>query len=194
MSTDEPSADEATGLLLAGGQSRRFGRDKARHAIDGQSMIRRVYQTLATVVPRVLVSVRDDEGHYDDLLPASPPYVRDVVPDAGPLAGLAAGARSADVPWLLVLACDLPAVTPSVLHTLLNARTSGLDAVVARTPDEQAHPHCAAYRRAPVRPLVESMLEADRRSMHGLLAELDVRYVDAPKPPLRNVNRPEDLC
>ncbi|MCH8962088.1 MAG: NTP transferase domain-containing protein [Bacteroidetes bacterium] len=113
--------------------------------------------------------------------------------DAGPLAGLHAGLTAAQTPWVLAVACDMPFITPEVLHALLAARGPDVAAVVARTPDGRCHPLCACYHQRTV-PVVEAHLAAGTLAMHALLDHLDkVKYVDLPAGPLRNVNHLSDL-
>lgn len=157
-------------------------------------MIRHVYDALNTAAAHVLISVRRASSRYDDCLPSGVEYVFDPEPGAGPLAGLLAGSRASDAPWLLTVACDLPFVTPRVLRWLLDARDPAVDAVISVTPDGQRHPHCAVYRRTPLQAATEALLATDRRSMRALLSQLTVRRVSCPQPPLQNVNRRSDVA
>ena len=182
--------DSITGLILAGGASRRFGADKARAAVEGRTMIARVFEAVSAVTEEVLVSVR--EGGEDYGLPGVR-VVEDAVPGAGPLAGLEAGLRACRTPWLLVVACDMPFLTPDALEAIKRRRAPGLDAVVAQTPDGRLQPLCACYATR-ILPVVEARLRSGRRSMRGLLERLGaVRVAPLPEAPLRNVNRPGDL-
>ena len=181
---------DVTGLLVAGGQSRRFGADKARHPVEGRPMIERVHGVLSPLVATVLVSVRDRDTDY--ALPAR--RVVDAYPGAGPLAGLHAGLRHCQTPWLLALACDLPFLRAETLQALLAARPEDTEQpVVACTPDGQRHPLCALYPRS-LAPVAERLLEADRRAMHALLRAAGPGCeVAVPQEPLQNVNEPSDL-
>jgi len=178
-----------TGLILAGGRSRRFGADKARHPVRDQPMIEHVYAALAAVAGEVYVSVRAlEEG---DGFPAT--ALPDRLPDAGPLGGLHAGLHAARTPWLLVVACDLPFITPEALERLLEARDKAVQAVVAENEQGRLQPLCACYRVS-ILPVVEARLQAGRRAMHGLLDQLEtVGTVRLPDEVLRNINRPTDL-
>lgn len=128
----EDAGGDVTGLVLAGGASRRFGEDKARYLVDGASMIERVVRAVSEVVHPVRISIGGDTEPFQLELE----HVRDLTPDAGPLGGLQAGLRRGERRWLLVVACDLPFLTSDVLTSLLDARTSEADATVARTPED----------------------------------------------------------
>lgn len=182
---------DVVGVVLAGGASRRFGRDKARYPMpDGRPMVAHVAETLARVASPLYLSVRD---------PSDPPplevpvrVVADPVADAGPIAGLYAGLCASAAPWLLLVACDLPFVTEAGLRALLAARTPELDAVVAVDPGGRTQPLCACYRSGVVS-VVGEHLDAERYAMHALLDRLVVQAVRLPAAELRNINRSEDL-
>ncbi|HET6569302.1 MAG TPA: molybdenum cofactor guanylyltransferase [Rhodothermales bacterium] len=184
-----PKAPDVTGLILAGGESRRFGSDKARHVVAGRPMIAHVYETLEPVVERVLVSVRTPGA--DTGLPVE--HVCDRYPATGPLAGLHAGLLRCPTPWLLAVACDMPFLTEDVLRTLLAARLNADGPVVARGPDGHLHPLCALYPRDVIGE-VEAALNAQRHALHALLSRTaPVTEIPVPADPLRNVNQPQDL-
>ena len=154
-------------------------------------MIERVVAVVAPVAEALLISVEEEGVGY--AVPGARQVV-DRVEDAGPLAGLHAGLAVAETPWLLVVACDMPFITPAVVRALLAARGPNTEAVVARTPDGRYHPLCACYHQKML-PTVEAHLAAGTLAMHTLLDRLkNVCYVDLPAGPLRNVNRVSDLA
>ena len=79
----DPAAmiDDCTGLVLAGGESRRMGRDKTVLEFGGRSLLQSAVDRLREVFPQVWVSVRQRRAEV------TVPQVLDEVPDAGPLAG-----------------------------------------------------------------------------------------------------------
>jgi molybdopterin-guanine dinucleotide biosynthesis protein A len=179
------------GLILAGGQSRRFGSDKAVHAVAGSPMVARVYAAVAGVADPVLISFRSR--------PTAPPpiparVVLDCYAGAGPLAGLHAGLLAAPAPWLLTVACDLPFITQEALLLLLRHCTPGTRAAVAVDEEGHLQPLCECYHTS-VLPLVEDHLRRGRYALYGLLDRLHphLRTVPLAGGVLRNVNRPSDL-
>lgn len=180
-----------TALILAGGQSRRFGSDKAAAEVDGEAMIRRVYRAAAPHAGSVLVVVDRADRRYD--LPGLGRFVEDAAPDAGPLAGLVAGFRAAETSWVLALACDLPFLTPEALRPLLDAPRDDADALVAVDATGRRQPLCALYRVASVCPVADVHLREGRLALRDLLGALTVRTVALDGDALRNVNAPADL-
>lgn len=154
-------------------------------------MIDHVAAACRAVVESLFVSVRDDSVDYavEDAI-----QVVDRVQGAGPLAGLEAGMSAAQSCWLLVLACDMPLIDIATMRTLVVARTRGVAAVIARTPDQRIHPLCACYHVS-ILPRVREQLAARRYSVTELVECLEcVRYVDVPYEPLTNVNVSSDLA
>jgi molybdopterin-guanine dinucleotide biosynthesis protein A len=184
------NAEDVTGLILAGGRSRRFGEDKASYVVGGRTMLEHVYHAVRGVADQLYVSVRDS----DAMLPIPVPVVVDRVVDSGPLGGLEAGLSAASTPWVLVVACDMPFVTEGVLRRLVDACGPDESAVVARSPDGRTQPLCACYN-AEVLPVVRRALASGRLPIHELLKRLPrLTYVDVPAGALRNINAPADLA
>jgi molybdopterin-guanine dinucleotide biosynthesis protein A len=109
-------------VVLAGGASRRMGRDKATLLLpDGRTTIQAIVDAARAVTPHVLLSV-DSAAHGNGLLQAfsDPPVLLvDADPGAGPLAALAtAMQRAANYRAVLVLATDTPLVRPALLRLL----------------------------------------------------------------------------
>lgn len=178
-----------TGLILTGGRSRRFGEDKARFAVEGRPMARRVFDALAPLVAEVFVSVRTPGTNPG--LPAE--EVVDHYPDAGPLAGIHAGLLCCRTPWLLTVACDMPFLTTEALASLLQVPRHPKRPVIARTSDGRLQPLCALYPTA-LRPAIEEQLTDGRNSLHGLLEAIGTwDEVPVPQEALLNVNSRSDL-
>lgn len=160
---------DCTGLILAGGDSRRMGRDKTRLEIDGQTLLQRAIDVLQGVFPQVLVSVRQ---RRDDV---AVPQVVDEIPDAGPLAGLCAGLDAAKTPWVFAVAADMPFLHPALIRALAKRR-EGFDAVV---PVVQGHPQpLAAFYAARTLPALRAVLVGQgKRGLRTALERLDVCLV-----------------
>jgi len=186
--------EDCTGLILAGGDSRRMGCDKTRLEIDGETLLQRAIAVLQGVFPQVLVSVRQRRSDV------AVPQVLDEIPDAGPLAGLCAGLAQAETPWVFAVAADMPFLNP-VLIRYLAERRDGAEAVV---PVVQGHPQpLAAYYAVRALPTLRAVLSGPgRRGLRAALERLDVCLVHeddirAADPGLRgfiDLDTPEDLA
>jgi molybdopterin-guanine dinucleotide biosynthesis protein A len=109
-------------VLLAGGESRRMGRDKAMLMIDGVPLWRRQIGVLRELSPAGLfVSGRAAPGW----LPDDAVFIADPLPACGPLGGLAATLAAMDATHLVALAVDMPMMTATHLAMLWSVASRG---------------------------------------------------------------------
>ena len=177
---------DITALILAGGQSRRFGSDKALADVGGLSFVERVFGALEPLASRVLIATGPEPRPY----PVRAEIVTDLIPDGGPLAGLGAGLDAARTPWLLAVAVDMPHLTPEALAPLLEAASGDTDAVIAQEPGEKMQPVCGLWRVEAVAPVVREQLARGDLAMFALLDRLRVQGVALDASAIRNVNLP----
>lgn len=154
-----------TAVILAGGQSRRMGADKAllRLPSGGPTLIERVV-TAARAVSNDVVVVATDAGR----LPAMPVRtVPDAIAEAGPLAGLVAGFAAARHADILALACDLPYLSIPLLRWMA-ALPRTWDALVPYLPNEESkagwEPLHAIYTRACLAPMRAALDRGERQA------------------------------
>lgn len=161
---------DCTAVVMAGGQSRRMGCDKALLRLGEQTLLRQVIDIVAPLFAEVSVSVRERRPDLDW------PQICDRHHDAGPLAGLCAALEATGTPWIFALATDMPFAEPALIE-LLAARRAGFDAVV---PLADGHPQpLAAFYSANCLAVVRALLDAGegRRSLRAALERLHVCYV-----------------
>ena len=163
----------ATLCILAGGESRRMGRPKALLPVGSTTLLEWLIDRLGPHFREVLVSVAGTATSLPPKLDAT--IVTDLHVRSGPLAGVEAALAAASHDPVLVVAVDMPRVTPALARALV-AACRGHDAAVPRL-DGRPEPACAAYSRSAAGPIGAS-LRADRRRAADALAELDVRYLD----------------
>ncbi len=181
-----------TAVILAGGQSRRMGRDKLRLTAGGETLLDRALRRYGEVFPRVLVSVAGPEK-YPEL---GDRRIFDRFPGAGPLAGLHAALDAAGEDVFLTGA-DMPYSSPE--KALLLASLCGEhDACVLTDESGRWEPLFGFYRQR-LLPEAGALLSGGKRSMAALLSSVSLREVrleelgeGADSLLLRNVNRPED--
>ncbi len=164
------------GIILCGGQSQRMGRPKAWLPFGNELLLPRVVRLLREVVaPIVVVAAPDQEVPP---LPDEVILVRDELEGRGPMQGLAAGLnvlRGRAVAAFLS-ACDVPFLQPTFVQCvieLLGDHTIGVPRV-----GERDHPLAAVYRVDVVDTVVR-LLQADRRRMRDLFAEVPTRVIEA---------------
>ena len=103
-----PHSDGISAVILAGGQSRRLGRDKAVEPIGGLPLIRRVIERVEQVASEVLVVVADSSREGELPLDSRHRVVLDRYPGTGSLGGIFSGLEAASNPWAIAVACDMP--------------------------------------------------------------------------------------
>jgi molybdopterin-guanine dinucleotide biosynthesis protein A len=184
--------EPATGIVLAGGESRRMGFDKRTLAVDGTRLLQQVVDRLRPLVREVLIGV-GPEGLADP--PAGTRLVLDRAPGQGPLLALAGCLAASTSDRNLVAACDLPDLPAPLLERLL-ADAALADAAVPRGPDGRLEPLLAVYRRR-LLPDLERLLADGERSVLRLFDQRNVRYVPLAELGLAavpNLNTPQDLA
>jgi molybdopterin-guanine dinucleotide biosynthesis protein A len=180
------------GAVLLGGASTRMGHDKGNLEIDGLAGATRAARLLGSLFAEVLLVGGE--------APADAPGVR-VADPPGPacaLRGLVGALEAATSTRVLVLATDLPLVTPALLLALVAWPES---AVVAPRSETRTQPLCALYRRDAVLRAARDRLASRKLKLQGLLDAVDTAYLDpsvlARLDPgghaLFNVNTPDDL-
>ncbi|WP_334072233.1 MULTISPECIES: molybdenum cofactor guanylyltransferase [Paenibacillus] len=189
-----------TAVILAGGQSRRMGRNKALLSVGGVPVIEKLVKELSYVTDTVLIAGGPRETY--SYLEAE--IVSDTFPGAGPLAGLHAGLKAAGTTWTVFVACDMPFASREAVRWLadrtLLAEKEGKEAVIP-VIEGREQPLLAAYRRS-VLPGLEETLREGRLKLTRWTEGLKADYTDgaamasaagipAERIPF-NMNRPED--
>jgi len=190
--------ERVAAVVLAGGRSSRFGRDKVVEPIQGRPMLDHVIERLRAVTSEVVVVAA--VGAMPDI-PADVDLVHDDEPFEGPLAGLAVGLRAVDpgVERVIVVGGDMPTIVPALLDRLLGSLERRQAAVLA--DDERPRPLPLAVRRSVASQAAARLLEDGERRLRALLERLDVAVIpedrwreDDPRgETLRDVDVPGDL-
>lgn len=183
-----------TAVLLAGGESRRMGRDKALVEFNGQPLWQRQLETLRQVgATEIIVSARTDPAwRPNDLM-----LVADGIDSHGPWSGLMASLAYMRTTHLLALAIDMPMMRASYLHSL--GELVETDRGVVPQIGECYEPLAAIYPRGVDVDLARAGADGDyslQNALERLIANDRMRAVKverADEELFRNVNRPRDL-
>ena len=187
---------EVTGVLLAGGKSRRMGEDKRHLVVGEQTLLERGLAVLQSIFCEVLVVIAQDSPP----LKVAARVVRDLVPDCGSLGGLYTGLTQATAPYIFVVACDMPFLNQTVI-TQFTSRRGTADIVMARLAD-RLHPMHALYGKRCV-PALEEMIRARQFKIQEVVShsflrvhyvtEADLLTIDPSGHSFYNVNTMADL-
>lgn len=183
---------KTAGLIFSGGQSKRFGAEKALALLDGQPLLARVAARLAPQVGPLAVA---GNAHDSGLLALSDePFA-----GCGPLAGLRAGLEwataQAGVQWLLTAPCDVPLLPKNLAGLLLQGAALGHPAAVRSAGHLQVA--CALWPVTALEQIEAALGEESKNSLHHAFElcggiEIDVTG-SALDGSFANINTPADL-
>jgi molybdopterin-guanine dinucleotide biosynthesis protein A len=185
---------QIAGFILAGGESSRMGRDKARLELGGVPLILRTARLVESVAGAPTIIGNPDAYRGFDLR-----AIPDDWPGAGPLGGIATALRAATASWTLIVATDLPYLTRAWLeHLVTRGLASEADAVVPANL-RGAEPMCAMYHRR-AEPSIRAALERGTRKVTDGLLGIQVETItpvewkrfDSEGLLFKNMNSPED--
>ncbi len=179
-----------TGIILAGGKSRRMGKDKGLIIFKGKPFIKYIIEALQPLVNEIVI-VSDDEA-YDVFMETT--RIPDRIPASGPLGGIYTGLDYIKTPYAIVLSCDIPKIKTDSLEKLTRHITIEND-VVQYEYDGETMPLIAVYKKE-CKITCLSLLEKDKRRVRSLIDELQVKTIQVPesiKDQVININTPEEL-
>lgn len=168
------------GAILAGGEARRFGSDKAMALFEGRPLVAHIANRLRPRVERLVICGGDARLVHVRHLPDRPR------PGLGPLGGLCAAlidAGQAGVERVLSVGCDTPVLPDPLLDELLDSQAPAFVAtlpLIGVWPSEHADA------------LARWLLTDPRRSMRGWAERIGARAIE-PRDAIANVNTPDDL-
>lgn len=184
---DSLGAVISCGVILCGGQSHRYGSDKALILVDGEPLIRRAHRLLAQVVDEIVIAVGPQGRTYE----VKALQIPDRREDAGPLAGIEAAFEATTAQRLFVLAVDLPLIEMGDLQEIVNQFHHPLTfARDEKTGRDQ--PLCSIWHRSLQLPLT-TYLNQGNRSVMGFISSYPSSKVDLSDGRLINVNFKSDL-
>lgn len=181
-------------VILAGGESRRLGQDKASVSLGAGTLLERTATNLAPLTADLLLVLQRGQ-------PAPPgPWriARDVAGYHGPVAAVAGGLLACHYAWGLVVACDMPYVSADLVRFLANLRDDWQ--AVVPTCALGVEPLHAFYHRSALSPLLEAAHRGEQR-LSLALRDLRCRYVppeqwlpyDPTQRSFYNINTPQEL-
>jgi molybdopterin-guanine dinucleotide biosynthesis protein A len=183
-----------TGIILAGGESRRMGTDKALLDINGRPMIEHVLAVFAGLFKRTII-VTNTPDRYQVY---GVELTSDVLDIRGPLTGIYSGLLRSSDEYNFVAACDMPFLNPRLIAHMREL-AAGHDAVVPMFGGGFLEPLHAIYRKG-ILPVIETQVRKQDRRIRGMFDHIQVRYVpedeivrfDPQKRSFRNLNTPKE--
>ena len=135
------SLNSITGIILAGGMSRRMGKEKGLIELNGKLLIQYAIEVLEPICETILISTN---SHFYDFLTHQ--KIADEFPNSGPMGGIYSCLKASKTNQNLVLSCDMPFIHPGLLEDLLK-NSAGYDIVVPWHGEQLFEPMCAFYHK-----------------------------------------------
>ena len=162
-----------SGILLAGGASRRFGRPKLVEPLDGAPLFHRPLRALLDSCDDVVIVLAPDAP--EPPLPEGSDrvsFARDPIAYEGPLAGTRVGLEHARGEHAVLVAGDMPGVTRELLSLMAERAVSSGNAIVLRD-GQGTRPLPAILPVAPALTLARTLLQSGERRLRALVEGLD---------------------
>jgi molybdenum cofactor guanylyltransferase len=188
---------DVTGVILAGGKSRRMGADKRFVTVGGASLLDRCLSVMSEQFSEVLIITAQDSAPL-----SRPGYAvhRDVIPDCGSLGGLYTGLAKASQARVFVVACDMPFLNAGMIRWFLS-RDLEADIVIGRVAGGLQPMHAVYGKNA--MPYLERMARVGHLKIQDIVSEPSLKitivdssewqHLDPESQSFRNVNTPADL-
>jgi FdhD protein len=192
---DSEKIEEVTGVILAGGGSRRMGSNKALLKVGGTTLIEVVYRKLVQIFREVIIITNTPEEYA--FIPCR--KVPDIFPGAGSIAGLHSGLVNSATDRIFAVGCDMPQLDGDLVRRLCTV-AGEWDAVVPVNGDGYLEPLHAVYSRSSLSEM-EQALKRDDKSILNLFDRIrtrkveweEIRDIAGAAASFRNVNTPEEF-
>ena len=191
---DTPLIKDVTGIILAGGKSTRYGRNKALESLNGTSLIGRVISVMRAIFQDIILitNTPDEYAHLGF------PMYGDLIKGLGPIGGVYTGLSVIAHDAGFFVACDMPLLNKDLIRYIVKKRDH-FDVVVPRVSGMVEALHALYDRRC--LPVVKSLIDSKQYQTLRVFNEVSVRYVEEAEissfdPELRsfvNINRPQEL-
>lgn len=181
-----------TGLILAGGKSKRMGEDKALLKINTKTFVQEILEVFGSIFPEIII-ISDNPHIYEG---ASIKVVPDIIWDKGPLGGLYTGLQLAKYHHCVIAACDMPFINKEVTRYM--AELQGYQALVPYIKGRY-QPLFAAYSKDCL-PAIKARIQGGNLRMIDFIKGIDARILYEQEllpfdPDLRsfiNINTPQE--
>jgi molybdenum cofactor guanylyltransferase len=185
-------------IVLAGGRSSRFGRDKLTEPIRGRPVLQHAVDAVRPFATEIIV-VAAPEG--SPVVASDVRVIHDPAPFEGPLVGLAAGLEAAREASVFLTAGDIPALVPEVGELLLGALDDPAVEIAVLADDDAPQPFPMAMRRDVARTMTARLVASGERRLFSLVEGLACavieppvwRAVDPDGRSMRDIDTPADL-
>lgn len=195
--------NEITGVILAGGKSKRMGVDKATLKIGRHHLIDYPLSVLSNIFENVFVVTNGTLiGKLRKILCQSYTGVRimkDIIPNHGALGGIYTALHHADTRHVFVTACDMPFIKEDFIRFMLKKLDPVHDVLIPESPGGIETLH-AFYKKTLI-PVIKDFMLKDKNKIKDFFSDVNVCYLpwedvvvfDSAGKMFRNINTPKEL-
>jgi len=191
---DDIRIKDATGIILAGGKSTRYGRNKALVNVDGIPLIERVIGVMGSIFHHIIL-ITNTPHEYAHL---GLPMYEDLIKGLGPIGGVYTGLSVIADEGGFFVACDMPLLNKELIRYIVERR-GDYDVVVPRVSGMVEALHALYSRRC--LPVVKSLIDSRQYQTLRIFERVPVRYIEETEirsfdPGLKsfiNINKPQEL-
>ena len=183
------------GVILTGGSSKRYGKNKAFLDIEGTPLIDRITEDMKNIFERVILVTSEKKGYeYLEI-----PVVEDLIKGLGPIGGIYTGLMSIPSQTGFFVACDMPFINRQLVRYMVDIRDNHA-AVVPSVADE-IEPLHAIYAQSCLGP-IRNLIDSKRYQVRLVYDQIPVRYVKedeirrfgSPTKAFLNINTPDEFA
>ncbi|MBU0687091.1 MAG: molybdenum cofactor guanylyltransferase MobA [Candidatus Margulisbacteria bacterium] len=157
-------------VILAGGESRRFGTDKAFAKVRGSTIIESLLFLLSPLFPKIIVVTNHPDKYKD--FPVE--VVTDKIKGRGPLVGIYSGLSASDTDRNFIVACDMPLLNPRLIQYIASIPSGK---VVVPRINGRLEPLHAVYAKGCI-PAIENQIAAGDLKIQNFFSRVDAHYVE----------------
>lgn len=162
---------DITCAILAGGYSKRMGRDKATLEINGKPLLLYVFEKVRRIFDSIVI-VSSNHVSFEGI---DAPVIKDIVSISGTMTGIVSALMYSHNPYVFVCACDMPFVSEDAIHYIINKR-SGEDIIIPKT-DKGYEPLHALYGKSCISYMLTA-IERNRLKIDRIFPSLSVKELD----------------
>ncbi len=187
--------DHITGVILAGGSSKRYGQNKAFLEIGGIRLIDRITEEMKNIFERVILVTNEKKG-YEYL---GIPVMEDIIKELGPIGGIYTGLMNLSDQAGFFVACDMPFINKQLVRYMVDIQDNH-SAVVPLVANDEIEPLHAIYAQSCLGP-IRDLIDSKRYQVRLCYDQIPVRYVKegeirtfgSPTRAFLNINTPDEF-
>lgn len=174
-----------TGVVMAGGKSKRMGTDKGLMNFNGRPMVSYAIELFSDLFSQVMISSNNDEYEKFGL-----PVISDVHKNCGPLCGLHAVLTQITTDKVFVISCDMPFVTRGTIEEILLCQEA---CIAVASHSEFLEPLCGIYSKALLLDMNNRIKNGNFKMYRFIKEQKLVKYVNVNPAQFININSPDDV-